>query len=70
LRHSPRRSEARRDSLRGRPPSDPLLGRSIVGDSKLHHPDDALASVNVKLFDDEITLLQEPYVPHPVVSFV
>jgi 1-deoxyxylulose-5-phosphate synthase len=41
----------------------------IVGATKLHHLDDALASVNVKLSDDEITSLEEPYVPHAVVGF-
>ena len=34
------------------------------------HLDDALASVNVKLSADEITSLEEPYVPHAVVGFV
>jgi len=29
-----------------------------------------LASVNVKLSADEITSLEEPYVPHAVVGFV
>jgi aryl-alcohol dehydrogenase-like predicted oxidoreductase len=42
----------------------------IVGATKLHHLDDALASVNVKLSADEITSLEEPYVPHAVVGFV
>jgi len=31
---------------------------------------DALASVNVKLSADEITSLEQPYVPHRVVGFV
>ena len=30
----------------------------------------ALASVNVKLSADEITSLEQPYVPHTVVGFV
>jgi 1-deoxyxylulose-5-phosphate synthase len=42
----------------------------IVGATKLHHLDDALASVNVKLSAEEITSLEEPYVPHAVVGFV
>ena len=50
----PSRSSPRRSSA---PPSS-------------HHLDDALASVNVKLSADEITALEEPYVPHAVVGFV
>jgi aryl-alcohol dehydrogenase-like predicted oxidoreductase len=42
----------------------------IVGATKLHHLDDALASVNVKLTAQEIAALEEPYVPHAVVGFV
>jgi aryl-alcohol dehydrogenase-like predicted oxidoreductase len=38
----------------------------IVGATKLHHLEDALASVNVKLSADEITSLEEPYLPHAV----
>src|SRR5260370_11443152 len=47
-----------------------VITAPIVGATKLHHLDDALASVNVKLSADEITSLEEPYVPHPVVGFV
>jgi hypothetical protein len=39
-------------------------------DAKLHHLDDALAAVNVKLAADEISALEEPYVPHAVVGLV
>jgi 1-deoxyxylulose-5-phosphate synthase len=50
--------------------SKPAITAPIVGATKLHHLDDALASVNVKLSRDEITSLEEPYVPHAVVGFV
>jgi aryl-alcohol dehydrogenase-like predicted oxidoreductase len=50
--------------------SKPAITAPIVGATKLHHLDDALASVNVKLSADEITSLEEPYVPHAVVGFV
>src|SRR6202040_2116607 len=50
--------------------SKPVITAPIVGATKLHHLDDALASVNVKLSADEITSLEEPYVPHAVVGFV
>jgi 1-deoxyxylulose-5-phosphate synthase len=48
----------------------PVITAPIVGATKLHHLDDALASVNVKLSADEIISLEEPYVPHAVVGFV
>ena len=47
----------------------PVITAPIVGATKLQHLDDALASVNVKLSVDEITTLEEPYVPHAVVGF-
>src|SRR5271156_6401651 len=50
--------------------SKPVITAPIVGATKLHHLDDALASVNVKLSADEITSLEEPYVPYAVVGFV
>jgi aryl-alcohol dehydrogenase-like predicted oxidoreductase len=50
--------------------SKPVITAPIVGATKLHHLDDALASVTVKLTADEISALEEPYVPHAVVGFV
>ena len=47
-----------------------LIAAPIVGATKLHHLDDALASVSVHLSADEIAALEEPYVPHEVVGFV
>ena len=41
----------------------------IVGATRLQHLDDAIASVNVKLAEDEISSLEELYVPHAVVGF-
>ncbi len=51
-----------------------LLGKSavtapIVGASKPHHLDDAVAALQVRLSADEIATLEEPYVPHPVLGF-
>ena len=48
----------------------PVITAPIVGATKLHHLDDAIASVDVKLTAEEIAALEEPYVPHAVVSFV
>ena len=48
----------------------PIVTAPIVGATKLEHLDDAVASVNLRLSGDEITALEEPYVPHAVVGFV
>src|SRR5271155_1049710 len=50
--------------------SKPVITAPIVGATKLHHLDDAVACVNVKLSADEISALEEPYMPHAVVGFV
>jgi len=47
----------------------PVITAPIVGATKLEHLDDALASVRVRLSEEEIVLLEEPYVPHAVVGF-
>jgi aryl-alcohol dehydrogenase-like predicted oxidoreductase len=49
--------------------SKPVISAPIVGATKLHQLDDAIASVNVKLSVEEIAALEEPYVPHAVVGF-
>jgi aryl-alcohol dehydrogenase-like predicted oxidoreductase len=48
----------------------PVITAPIVGATKLHHLEDALAAVKVKLSTAEIATLEEPYVPHAVVGFV
>jgi 1-deoxyxylulose-5-phosphate synthase len=48
---------------------NPVITAPIIGATKLEHLDDAAAAVNVKLFEEEIRRLQEPYIPHPVVGF-
>jgi len=40
----------------------------IVGASKPHHLDDAIGSLEVKLTDEEVTRLEELYVPHRVLD--
>jgi 1-deoxyxylulose-5-phosphate synthase len=50
--------------------SKPVITAPIVGATKLHHLDDAIASVSVRLSPEEISALEEPYVPHAVVGFV
>jgi aryl-alcohol dehydrogenase-like predicted oxidoreductase len=41
----------------------------IVGASKPHHLDDAIAALDLSLSDDEIKRLEAPYVPHAVTGF-
>jgi len=40
----------------------------IVGATKLSHLDDAVAAVDVRLSDDEVKRLEEPYRPHPILG--
>lgn len=47
----------------------PFVTAPIVGASKPHHLDDAIAALSLKLTPEEISSLEEPYVPHPVVGF-
>ena len=49
--------------------SKPVITAPIVGASKPNHLEDAVAAVGLKLTDEEIRRLEEPYVPHPVVGF-
>ncbi len=41
----------------------------IVGATKMHHLDDAVAALSVRLTAKEIARLEEPYVPHAVQGF-
>lgn len=41
----------------------------IIGSTKVSHIEDAVAALSFKLTPEEITYLEEPYVPHPVVGF-
>ncbi|ALN75141.1 aldo/keto reductase [Aureimonas sp. AU20] len=41
----------------------------IVGATKPHHLDDAVSALSVRLTPEEITALEEPYVPHAVTGF-
>jgi aryl-alcohol dehydrogenase-like predicted oxidoreductase len=47
----------------------PFITSPIVGMTKPHHLDDALAALSVKLTPDEVTRLEELYVPHGVLGF-
>ena len=47
----------------------PAVSAPIVGATKPHHLDDAIASVDLVLTDDEVRRLESPYTPQPVQGF-
>jgi aryl-alcohol dehydrogenase-like predicted oxidoreductase len=65
-------------SARGIPPAQVALAwmftkryisAPIIGATKPHHLTDAVAALELQLSEAEITRLEEPYVPHPVLGF-
>ena len=48
--------------------SQPGITAPLVGASKPHHLHDAIAAVSLRLSPEEISVLEEPYVPHPVLG--
>lgn len=49
--------------------SKPGVVAPIIGATKPHHLDDAIAAVDVELSADEIARLEAPYLPHAVAGF-
>jgi aryl-alcohol dehydrogenase-like predicted oxidoreductase len=47
----------------------PAVTAPIVGATKPQHLEDAVGALAVKLPDEEVKALEEPYVPHPLVGF-
>jgi 1-deoxyxylulose-5-phosphate synthase len=59
---------------RGVPPSQislawqfhkPVITSPVIGATKPHHLDDAVAALSIKLSDEEVRFLEELYQPHP-----
>jgi len=48
----------------------PQVSAPIIGATKPHHIADAVAALDIELSDDEVTMLTEAYMPHPVVGFI
>jgi len=48
---------------------NPVVTAPIVGATKPHHLEDALAAIDLELTDDEIAELEGPYEPHEVAGF-
>jgi aryl-alcohol dehydrogenase (NADP+) len=46
----------------------PGITSSIVGASKMHHLEEAVRAMELKLGDDELAILAEPYEPHRVMG--
>lgn len=47
---------------------NPAVTAPIVGASKPHHLDEALAALSIKLTDDEVRALEKPYQPKRVLD--
>lgn len=48
--------------------SKPAVTAPIIGASKMHHLDEALSAVTVKLTTEEVQQLEEPYKPHRILE--
>jgi 1-deoxyxylulose-5-phosphate synthase len=48
--------------------SKPEVTAPIIGASKPHHLEDALAALDLQLDAEEIKALEEPYEPHPILG--
>ena len=46
----------------------PYISAPIIGASKLEHLDQSIAALGISLTAEEIKLLEEPYLPHPVLG--
>lgn len=46
----------------------PGVTAPIIGASKMHHLEEAVAALEIKLTDEDIHFLEQPYQPHPVLG--
>ena len=49
--------------------SKPVITAPIIGATKPHHLEDAVAALSVRLTPEEIQRLEETYQPHPIIGF-
>jgi aryl-alcohol dehydrogenase-like predicted oxidoreductase len=49
--------------------SKPVVTSPIIGATKPHHMDDAVAALSVQLASEEIQRLEEAYQPHPILGY-
>jgi aryl-alcohol dehydrogenase-like predicted oxidoreductase len=48
--------------------SKPHVNSPIIGTTKMDHLDQAIAALEIKLSEDEVKRLEEPYKPHPILG--
>lgn len=48
--------------------SKPYVHSPIIGATRMDHLDQAIAALDIKLSEDEVKRLEEPYKPHPVLG--
>jgi len=46
----------------------PYISSPIIGATKMDHLNQAIAALDIKLSDDEMKRLEEPYLPHPILG--
>ena len=46
----------------------PYITSPIIGATKMDHLDQSIAALDVKLSDEEVKRLEEPYKPHPILG--
>ncbi len=46
----------------------PGITSPIIGASKMPHLEDAFAAMSIKLSDEDMSYLEEPYTPHPILG--
>ncbi|MBP2246681.1 aryl-alcohol dehydrogenase-like predicted oxidoreductase [Paenibacillus xylanexedens] len=61
-------SDGTSEEIVGRALKDFARRDEIVLANKIHHLEDAIAALSVKLTVEEISFLEEAYVPHPVTG--
>lgn len=46
----------------------PVITAPIIGASKMHHLEEAVSALEIKLSTEDIQFLEEPYRPHPILG--
>ena len=47
----------------------PVVTAPVIGATRLEHLDDAVAALDLRLTEEEVARLEEPYTPHPIAGF-
>jgi aryl-alcohol dehydrogenase-like predicted oxidoreductase len=46
----------------------PNVTGPVIGATKMHHLEEAVAAVDIELSPEECAYLEEPYQPHPILG--